>query len=244
MGGIYVIDSGSWNTMVDVQSGIYLALELLKDPVTDEYNSITMLPFKLRRNLRETQHENRKDKHWPLTCELNLPIEDIRKIRTGKTLFLGQGKVYQIPEREEINPKYDNRKEDLAITEDEPMEDEPVEERPGQITEVEDLEEEIKQDREREAKVKYTEPKIRSKEERQSIAEAKKAKIAQLEKEAKEKGYEWNSIIYLGCLTKDKNGKPIFPVGINDQQAKTILTDHEEKYEGLMQAIKNTTPKT
>ncbi|MBA7555637.1 hypothetical protein ES705_48315 [subsurface metagenome] len=33
MGGIYVIDSGSWNTMVDVQSGIYLALELLKDPI-------------------------------------------------------------------------------------------------------------------------------------------------------------------------------------------------------------------
>jgi len=101
MGAIYVIDSGSWNTMVDVQSGIYLALELLKDPITGEYNSITMLPFKLRRMQKETQHEGRKDKHWPLTCELDLPIEDIGKIRRGKTLFLEQKRVYQIPEREE-----------------------------------------------------------------------------------------------------------------------------------------------
>jgi len=101
LGAIYVIDSGSYNTMVDVQSGIYLALELLKDPITEEYNSITMLPFKLRRMQKETQHEGRKDKHWPLTCELDLPTEDIKKIRKGRTLFLEQKKVYQIPEREE-----------------------------------------------------------------------------------------------------------------------------------------------
>jgi len=113
MGGIYVIDSGSYNTMVDVQSGVYLALELLKDPITGEYNGITMLPFKLRRIQKETQHEKRKDKHWPLTCELDLPIEDIRKIRTGKTLFLEQKRIYQIPERpEEISPKFDSEKED------------------------------------------------------------------------------------------------------------------------------------
>ena len=112
MGGIYAIDSGSWNTMVDIQSGIYLALELLKDPITGEYNSITMLPFKLRRVQKETQHEGRKDKHWPLTCELDLPIEDIKKIRVGKTLFLEQKRIYQIPERaEEINPKFDSEKE-------------------------------------------------------------------------------------------------------------------------------------
>ena len=116
MGGIYVIDSGSWNTMVDVQSGIYLALELLKDPITNEYNSITMLPFKLRRMQKETQHEGRKDKHWPLTCELDLPIEDIRKIRIGKTLLIGQKRIYQIPEREEdISPKYDSEKEGAVI---------------------------------------------------------------------------------------------------------------------------------
>jgi hypothetical protein len=116
MGGIYVIGSGSWNSMVDIQSGIYLALELLKDPITGEYNSITMLPFKLRRIERETQHEKRKDKHWPLTCELDLPIEDIKKIRVGKTLFLEQKRIYQIPERpEEINPKFDSEKEGAVV---------------------------------------------------------------------------------------------------------------------------------
>lgn len=101
IGAIYHIDSGSWNTMVDIQSGIYLALELLKDSMTGEYNSITLLDFKLRRRQKETQHDGRKDTHWPLTCELAMPIEGIRKIRGGKTLFLEQKKVYQLPEVKE-----------------------------------------------------------------------------------------------------------------------------------------------
>jgi len=112
IGGIYVIDSGSWNTMVDVQSGIYLALELLKDPITKQYNSITMLPFKLRRIQKETQHEKRKDKHWPLTCELNLTIPEIKKIREGQILFYGRERTYQIEDRpEDVNPKLENKKD-------------------------------------------------------------------------------------------------------------------------------------
>jgi len=81
MGGVYVIESGSWNSIVDVQSGIALALEMLRNPYTGEYNSIAMLPFKLRRVFKMIKHGNRQDKHWPLTCELDLPLSTINQIR-------------------------------------------------------------------------------------------------------------------------------------------------------------------
>ena len=83
MGGVYAIDSGSWNSLVDVQSGIALALEMLRNPFTGEYNSIAMLPFKLRRVFKMIKHGNRQDKHWPLTCELDLPLSSINRIRQG-----------------------------------------------------------------------------------------------------------------------------------------------------------------
>ena len=154
LGAIYVIDSGSWNTMADVQSGIYLALELLKDPITGEYNSITMLPFKLRRMQKETQHDGRKDTHWPLTCELDLPMEDIRKIRMGKTLFLEQKRVYQIPEREE-----EVEKEGAVVEEETEETEEEIKLRETKETEEkkakgEDLKKDIDESRARETQLK------------------------------------------------------------------------------------------
>jgi hypothetical protein len=202
MGGIYVIGSGSWNSMVDIQSGIYLALELLKDPITGEYNSITMLPFKLRRIERETQHEKRKDKHWPLTCELDLPIEDIKKIRMGKTLFLEQKRVYQIPERpEEINPKFDSEKEGAVFkrfTEEEIKE---IEKKEAIAQEELKKENEAKEKKEKEArdqeKQKETKEPVKEKakfkiigtipeEEKEPIPIKEKAKEQDLKKEIEE----------------------------------------------------------
>ncbi|MBA7540773.1 hypothetical protein ES705_33076 [subsurface metagenome] len=157
MGAIYVIDSGSWNTMVDVQSGIYLALELLKDPITGEYNSITMLPFKLRRIQRETQHDGRKDTHWPLTCELDLPMENIGKIRRGKTLYLEQKRVYQIPEREEEVEKegavVEEEKEETEETEEE-IKLREVKEAEKKKAEGEALKKDIEESRARETQLK------------------------------------------------------------------------------------------
>ena len=209
MGGIYVIDSGSYNTMVDVQSGVYLALELLKDPITGEYNSITMLPFKLRRIQKETQHEKRKDKHWPLTCELDLPIEDIRKIRTGKTLFLEQKRVYQIPERpEEVSPKYDSEKEGAVFkrfTEEEIKE---IEKKEAIAQEELKKESEAKEKKEKEArdqeKKKETKEPIKEKAKGQDLKkeiDESRAREAQLKKDREEgkekfKSYKESKSIY------------------------------------------------
>jgi len=248
MGGIYVIDSGSWNTMVDIQSGVYLALELLKDPITNEYNSITMLPFKLRRMQKETQHEGRKDKHWPLTCELDLPIEDIRKIRKGKTLFLGQRRVYQIPEREEdISPKYDSEKEGAVIGEPE-------------------IEEEIKGKEEKKAPVKEKQEKAEKPDLRKEIEESR-AREAQLKKDREEgkekiKSYkeskaihkkkveEGDKILNEMALKAQKVGinsfeelmnfaleRGIIKTTLTEHIAKKVLTTNKEVYDNLMKAL-------
>ena len=248
MGGIYVIDSGSWNTMVDVQSGIYLALELLKDPITNEYNSITMLPFKLRRMQKETQHEGRKDKHWPLTCELDLPIEDIKKIRTGKTLFLEQKKVYQIPEREEdISPKYDSEKEGAVIGEPE-IEEEikgkeekraPVKEKQKKA-EKPDLKKEIEESRTREAQLKRD--REEGKEKIKSYKESKEIHKKRVEEENKillaisEKAQK-SGIDSFEKLVDFALGRGIIKTKLTEHIAKKVLTTNKEVYTRLMKAL-------
>jgi hypothetical protein len=255
MGGIYAIDSGSWNTMVDIQSGIYLALELLKDPITGEYNSITMLPFKLRRVQKETQHEGRKDKHWPLTCELDLPIEDIKKIRVGKTLFLEQKRIYQIPERaEEINPKFDSEKEGVVVVRPEEIKEEvkkkkekesgdqqketkePIKEKAKE----DDLKKEVEESRAREAQLKkdheegkdkiksYQESKILSK---KRIEEENKILNALAEK-AKNAGID--SFEKLMNFALDRG---IFQTPLAEHLAKKILISNKDIYNRLMRAL-------
>jgi hypothetical protein len=242
MGAIYVIDSGSWNTMVDVQSGIYLALELLKDPITGEYNSITMLPFKLRRMQKETQHEGRKDKHWPLTCELDLPIEDIKKIRKGRALFLEQKRVYQIPEiKEEVE------KEGAVVEE---------------IEEKEETEEEIKLRETKEAEEKKAKGEVLKKEIEESRAREAQLKKDREEGKTKMKSYQESKAIHkkkveeenklllamsekaqkTGLDTFEKLVKFALDQGIiktmlSENIARKVLTTNKDVYDRLMKAL-------
>jgi len=262
MGGIYAIDSGSWNTMVDIQSGIYLALELLKDPITGEYNSITMLPFKLRRVQKETQHEGRKDKHWPLTCELDLPIEDIKKIRVGKTLFLEQKRIYQIPERaEEINPKFDSEKEEVVVvkpaeTKEEAKEKEagdqkkqkeakePIKEKAKEPikekTKGQDLKKEIDESRAREAQLKKDheegKDKIKSYQESKILSkkriEEENKILNPLVEKAKNAGID--SFEKLMNFALDRG---IFQTPLAEHLAKKILISNKDIYNRLMRAL-------
>jgi len=243
MGGIYHIDSGSWNTMVDIQSGIYLALELLKDPITGEYNSITMLPFKLRRREKETQHDGRKDTHWPLTCELDLPIEDIRKIRKGKTLFLEQKRVYQIPEiKEEIE-------KEGAIVEEEIEEKEETEEEiklretkeaEQKESKGEDTKKEIEESRAREAQLKKDKEegkgKLKSYQEAKEIhkkrVEEENEILEAISKEAKEAGID--SFEELVNFAVDQG---IFKTQLTEHLATRVLVTNKRIREDLLKAL-------
>jgi hypothetical protein len=240
MGGIYVIDSGSWNTMVDVQSGIYLALELLKDPITGEYNSITMLPFKLRRMQKETQHEGRKDKHWPLTCELDLLIEDIGKIRIGKTLFLEQKRVYQIPEREEeIEKEGAEIKEEKEETEKE-IKLREAKEAEKKKAEGEALKKEIEESRAREAQLKKDreEGKIKMKSYQEGKAIHKK-KVEEGDKILNEMALKAqkvgiNSLEGLMNFALDQG---IIKTTLTENIIKKVLTTNKDIYDRLMKAL-------
>jgi hypothetical protein len=240
MGGIYVIDSGSWNTMVDVQSGIYLALELLKDPITGEYNSITMLPFKLRRMQKETQHEGRKDKHWPLTCELDLPVEDIGKIRTGKTLYLEQKRVYQIPEiKEEIEKEGAEVEEEKEETEEE-IKLRETKEAEKKKAERKALKKEIEESRAREAQLKKDREEEKTK--MKSYQESKAIHKKKVEEENKlllaisEKAQK-AGIDTFEKLVKFAVDREIFKTMISEHLAKKILTSNKEKYDQIMKAL-------
>ena len=242
MGGIYVIDSGSYNTMVDVQSGIYLALELLKDPITNEYNSITMLPFKLRRMQKETQHEGRKDKHWPLTCELDLLIEDIKKIRTGKTLFLGQKRIYQIPEKEE-----EIEKEGAVIGEPEPEEKvkkeeekEAKDQEKQKEAEKPDLKKEIDKSKDQETQLKKDQEEGKGK--LKSYQEAKETYKEKVKEETKillaiSKQAQKAGIDNFEKLVKFAVDMGIFKTMLSEHLARKVLTSNKDKYKQLMKAL-------
>jgi len=246
MGGIYVIDSGSYNTMVDVQSGIYLALELLKDPITDQYNSITMLPFKLRRMHRETQHEGRKDNHWPLTCELDLSIEDIKKVRMGKTLFLEQKRVYQIPEKEEeiekegvvvVGPEV---KEEIKEKEEKKTGDQEKKKETKEKPKGQDLKKEIDKSKVRETQVKKDQEEGKGK--LKSYQEAKETYKEKVKEETKillaiSKQAQKVGIDNFDKLVKFAVDMGIFKTMLSEHLARKVLTSNKEKYKQLMKAL-------
>ena len=247
MGGIYVIDSGSWNTMVDVQSGIYLALELLKDPITNRYNSITMLPFKLRRMQEETQHEGRKDKHWPLTCELDLPIPEIKKIREGQTLFIGQKRIYQIPDIPDENPKLDSEKERAVIGKPEPEEEVEKEEKKEagdqekqKKAEKPDLKKEIEEPKAQEVQLKKDweegKEKIKSYQEAKAIHKEKVKEetkiLLAISKQAQKAGID-----NFEKLVKFAVDMGIFKTMLSEHLARKVLTSNKDKYKQLMKAL-------
>jgi len=240
MGAIYVIDSGSWNTMVDIQSGIYLALELLKDPITGEYNSITMLPFKLRRIQKETQHDGRKDMHWPLTCELDLPLEGIKKIRTGKTLFLEQKRIYQIPEREEeiekegavVEEKTEETEKEIKLRETKEAEEKKAKEQ--------DLKKEIEESRGWETQLKKDQEEGRGK--LKSYKEAKEIHKKKVEEETKillaiSKKAQKIGIDSFEKLVKFAVDQGIFKTMPSEHLARKVLASNKEKYNLLMKAL-------
>ena len=113
LGAVYAMDFGSFHSIVDVQSGIALAQEMLK-------GRIAMVPFTLSRVQKETHNEDKKQIHWTLQCELAIKDpKEIKRIREGENIFRGQNKIYEIEEREEDkNPAYDSKKDSAVIEEE------------------------------------------------------------------------------------------------------------------------------
>mgnify|MGYP001573609991 FL=1 len=100
MGGIYQIDCGSVNSIIDMNSSIdYVAA------MTNERFALIML--KLRRKPIETHHAGTKQVHFTMQALFNVNIDDLNALREGSQRVMAQTATLVLPPPEDINPEMD-----------------------------------------------------------------------------------------------------------------------------------------
>lgn len=233
LGAVYAMDFGSFHSIVDVQSGIALAQEMLK-------GRIAMVPFTLSRVQKETHNEGKKQIHWTLQCELALKDpEEIKRIREGENIFRGQNKVYEIEERkEDISPEYDSKEDGAVVETEEDIKAQEAEEaeqakakQEALIKENEDIE---KRQAELKEEIEAGKHKIKTPAEIKAKLEKRNAILEEVQTVARAyKVNNWADIIEIGERYK------IFPAGLVASQVKTIIVNHPDKLLALLAVIKS-----
>lgn len=112
MGGVYQLDTGSYNSTVDVNSGLDYVAELV--------GRFNMLPLVLKRVPRETHAEGGKQTHYTLMVELRANLPEINMIKENPdkifqrkedalipVMGLTARANYSLPEPEDTNPALD-----------------------------------------------------------------------------------------------------------------------------------------
>ena len=94
MGGTYEVRTGSYNSVVDINSGI--------DYVRALIGRISMVPLKLRRVARETHAEGKKQIHHTLSLILDATIEGVNLLRNDTSRILSSAQL-QIEGPSEVN---------------------------------------------------------------------------------------------------------------------------------------------
>ena len=222
IGGVYQIDLSSYHSIVDINSGLDYAMAMLG-------GRIAMVPFVLRRVPKETHAEGKKQVHYTLQLELNIPIEYAQKIRDGESVFVGQKKQYEIEAPIEYgNPAYDSKKDGAVIVEDDEL---------GDLDKEKDLKE-IQESKTRESELQKAreagKTSLRTPAEIKKILEKKEALLAEIVKVAKENNINtWGEIVDIGERHK------VYPAGLVASQVKTIIVDHPDKLKALIEAIRN-----
>lgn len=103
VGGIYQITTSSFNSIVDINSGIdFVSALTSKDGISP--GPFAMLPLKLRRVKTDTHHEGKKQVHYTLQITTSWNLEQLSEIRERK--IVGQIE-YQVPEPLDTNPELD-----------------------------------------------------------------------------------------------------------------------------------------
>ncbi|MEM3793347.1 MAG: hypothetical protein QXS76_00410 [Candidatus Bathyarchaeia archaeon] len=99
MGGVYQIDIGSYNSIIDVNSGL--------DYVQALIGRFAMVPLKLRRVPREIPYEGTLRLHYPLQIFFDGDIEFVNQLRLDNQRVLFSTSNVVLPAIEDVNPKYD-----------------------------------------------------------------------------------------------------------------------------------------
>ncbi len=102
MGGIYQIDVGSYNSIIDVNSGIDTCRALIQQSLG--VDRFAMIPLTLERVPTETHHDGKKQTHYTLRLTPNLTLADIQQLQKKAIVAPQQ---FALPEPEEIRPDLD-----------------------------------------------------------------------------------------------------------------------------------------
>ena len=109
IGGIYQIDTSSFNSIIDINSSV--------DYIRALVGRIALVPLKLKRVKTETHHEGKKQYHYTLKLELEADINFINTLRENTSQILMNAKQCSLPAPLAENPALDE--ESVIITEEE-----------------------------------------------------------------------------------------------------------------------------
>ena len=131
VGGVYQIDTRSYNSTVDINSGLELVQALLATPEHPE-GRIAMVPLKLRRVKRDTHHDGKKQIHYPMTLTLDADVAGLHRLREDTKRILHTAR-FQIEGPAEENPALDppdavtdDESEDAEVVDDSPIRTNPA----------------------------------------------------------------------------------------------------------------------
>lgn len=98
IGGVYQIDTSSWNSIVDINSSLEYVKSIAKH--------FDLIPLKLKREPRETHHDGKKQTHHTLRIELQGDLDTVNALRANNSMGIG-GEVELSPPTQE-NPQLDS----------------------------------------------------------------------------------------------------------------------------------------
>jgi hypothetical protein len=128
LGGIYQIDIGSWNSIVDINSGIDTTRAIIQQ--TLGIDRFAMMPLNLERVATETHHDGHKQTHYTLRLTPNITVGELQDMRKDVRLIAPPS--YTLPPVEEINPELDEG--GVVVTDQERPEAGTVEEEKDDLT--------------------------------------------------------------------------------------------------------------
>ena len=99
VGGVYQIDTSSYNSIIDLNSSM--------DYIRALIGRVALVPLKLKRTPTETHHDGKKQTHYTLKLELEADINFINQLRENTSRILMQAAQYSLPPPVTENPAID-----------------------------------------------------------------------------------------------------------------------------------------
>ena len=107
MGGTYQIRTGSYHSVVDINSGLEFVRALI--------GRISMVPLKLRRVARETHNDGKKQTHYTLSLTLDANIKGVNALRQDTKRILETARLIQIDDPRQIDQEHDGLPPDAEV---------------------------------------------------------------------------------------------------------------------------------